>query len=128
MPVSNLAGSRVSTRRQGVDTDISIAESGSFVAFEADSVIVVATDGSAGLDLRACLDEALVLNPGETQLIPTGLSIHIGDPAPGPRKGFFTGNPGLAALGHLADPATDIPAIGATDLARRGLLNLPRPE
>ncbi|MGD8575746.1 MAG: dUTP diphosphatase [Thiohalophilus sp.] len=40
-----------------------------------------ATDGSAGLDLRACLDESLVLNPGETQLIPTGLSIHIGDPA-----------------------------------------------
>ena len=40
-----------------------------------------ATDGSAGLDLRACLDETLVLNPGETQLIPTGISIHIGDPS-----------------------------------------------
>ncbi|MDZ7804787.1 dUTP diphosphatase [Thiohalophilus sp.] len=40
-----------------------------------------ATDGSAGLDLRACLDEALVLNPGQTELIPTGLSIHIGDPS-----------------------------------------------
>jgi dUTP pyrophosphatase len=39
-----------------------------------------ATPGSAGLDLRACLDEALVLQPGQTQLIPTGLSIHIGDP------------------------------------------------
>jgi len=39
-----------------------------------------ATPGSAGLDLRACLDEALVLAPGQTQLIPTGLSIHIGDP------------------------------------------------
>ena len=39
-----------------------------------------ATPGSAGLDLRACLVEALVLAPGQTQLIPTGLSIHIGDP------------------------------------------------
>ncbi len=39
-----------------------------------------ATDGSAGLDLRACLEEALVLAPGETRLIPTGIAIHIGDP------------------------------------------------
>ena len=39
-----------------------------------------ATPGSAGLDLRACLDAALVLKPGQTELIPTGLSIHIGDP------------------------------------------------
>jgi dUTP pyrophosphatase len=39
-----------------------------------------ATDGSAGLDLRACLDEALLLAPGETRLIPTGIAIHIGDP------------------------------------------------
>lgn len=36
-----------------------------------------ATAGSAGLDLRACLDDAVVLNPGETLLIPTGLAIHI---------------------------------------------------
>lgn len=40
-----------------------------------------ATDGSAGLDLRACLDAPLTLNPGETQLIKTGLSIHIEDPS-----------------------------------------------
>jgi len=40
-----------------------------------------ATDGSAGLDLRACLDQPLTLEPGQTQLIKTGLSIHIGDPA-----------------------------------------------
>ena len=40
-----------------------------------------ATPGSAGLDLRACLDAPLVLKPGQTELIPTGLSIHIGDPA-----------------------------------------------
>jgi dUTP pyrophosphatase len=38
-----------------------------------------ATPGAAGLDLRACLDESLVLNPGETRLIPTGLAIHIED-------------------------------------------------
>ena len=39
-----------------------------------------ATPGSAGLDLRACLDAPLVLEPGQAQLIPTGLSIHIADP------------------------------------------------
>ena len=38
-----------------------------------------ATRGSAGLDLRACLDETLVIKPGETQLIPTGMAIHIDD-------------------------------------------------
>lgn len=39
-----------------------------------------ATNGSAGLDLRAALDEAITLAPSETTLIKTGLSIHIGDP------------------------------------------------
>ena len=39
-----------------------------------------ATTGAAGLDLRACIDHAMTLNPGETQLIATGLSIHIQDP------------------------------------------------
>jgi dUTP pyrophosphatase len=39
-----------------------------------------ATIGSAGLDLRACLDEPYELKPGETKLIPTGLAIHIADP------------------------------------------------
>ncbi|HWP19752.1 MAG TPA: dUTP diphosphatase [Burkholderiaceae bacterium] len=38
-----------------------------------------ATPGSAGLDLRACLDQPLVLEPGQTTLIPTGLAIHIAD-------------------------------------------------
>jgi dUTP pyrophosphatase len=38
-----------------------------------------ATNGSAGLDLRACLIEALTIEPGETHLIPTGLAIHIED-------------------------------------------------
>ena len=39
-----------------------------------------ATDGSAGMDLRACLDAPVPLAPGQTQLIPTGLAIHIDDP------------------------------------------------
>ncbi len=40
-----------------------------------------ATSGSAGLDLRACLDEAIVIEPGQTVLVPTGLSIFLDDPA-----------------------------------------------
>lgn len=40
-----------------------------------------ATDGSAGVDLRACLDEPLTLAPGDCELLPTGMAIHIGDPA-----------------------------------------------
>ncbi len=39
-----------------------------------------ATDGSAGLDMRACIDEPLTVNPGNTALVPTGLAIHIADP------------------------------------------------
>jgi dUTP pyrophosphatase len=39
-----------------------------------------ATDGSAGLDMRACIDEPLTIAPGETELIPTGLAIHVRDP------------------------------------------------
>jgi len=39
-----------------------------------------ATDGSAGMDLRAMLEEPLDLAPGKTELIPTGIAIHIGDP------------------------------------------------
>ena len=38
-----------------------------------------ATDGSAGLDMRACIDEPMTLEPGQTELIPTGVAIHIGD-------------------------------------------------
>ncbi|MBA4343459.1 MAG: dUTP diphosphatase [Methylibium sp.] len=51
----------------------------------AEQLPAYATPGSAGLDLRACLDEAITLEPGQTALIPTGLAIHIG-------------NPGLAAI------------------------------
>ena len=39
-----------------------------------------ATDGSAGMDLRACLDAPLTLVPGQAELVPTGLAIHIADP------------------------------------------------
>jgi dUTP pyrophosphatase len=39
-----------------------------------------ATAGSAGLDLRACIDEAIVIEAGATVLIPTGLAIHVADP------------------------------------------------
>ncbi len=46
----------------------------------AEQLPAYATPGSAGLDLRACLDTALVLEPGQTQLIPTGLAIHVADP------------------------------------------------
>jgi deoxyuridine 5'-triphosphate nucleotidohydrolase len=40
-----------------------------------------ATPGSAGMDLRACIDAPLVLNPGAAELIPTGVAIYIADPA-----------------------------------------------
>jgi len=47
----------------------------------ADALPAYATPGSAGLDLRAILDAPLVLGPGESALVPTGLAIHIGDPS-----------------------------------------------
>jgi len=40
-----------------------------------------ATDGSAGVDLRACVEAAITVEPGETTLIPSGMAIHIGDPS-----------------------------------------------
>jgi dUTP pyrophosphatase len=46
----------------------------------AEQIPAYATPGSAGLDLRACLNEAITLAPGQTTLIPTGLAIHIADP------------------------------------------------
>ena len=39
-----------------------------------------ATSGSAGMDLRACIDNNITLKPGDTELIPTGIAIHISDP------------------------------------------------
>ena len=62
-----------------------------------------ATSGSAGLDLRACIETALILEPGQTELIPTGLSIHIADPAYAgmilPRSGL--GHKNGIVLGNL---------------------------
>ncbi len=46
----------------------------------ADCLPAYATEGSAGLDLRACIDAPLVLAPGAAELIPTGLALHLGDP------------------------------------------------
>jgi dUTP pyrophosphatase len=40
-----------------------------------------ATGGSAGMDMRACIDEPLTVAPGETVLVPTGLAIHVADPS-----------------------------------------------
>ena len=40
-----------------------------------------ATDGSAGIDMRACLDAPLAVRPGDTHLLPTGIAIHIDDPS-----------------------------------------------
>jgi dUTP pyrophosphatase len=45
-----------------------------------DNMPEYATSGSAGLDLRACIDRAISVLPGETTLVPSGLAIHIGDP------------------------------------------------
>lgn len=45
-----------------------------------DALPQYATPGAAGLDLRACIEAPITLQPGETVLIPTGMAIHIGDP------------------------------------------------
>ena len=47
----------------------------------ADALPAYATAGSAGLDLRACTDGPLVIEPGQAALIPTGIAVHIGDPS-----------------------------------------------
>lgn len=68
-----------------------------------DQLPAYGTPGSAGLDLRACIDEAITIQPGETVLIPTGLAIHIGDPAYAamilPRSGM--GHKNGIVLGNL---------------------------
>ncbi len=45
-----------------------------------DRLPAYATPGSAGLDLRACIDAAITIAPGQTELVPTGIAIHIADP------------------------------------------------
>lgn len=61
-----------------------------------------ATDGSAGVDLRACLDESLTVAPGQTHLVPSGIAVHMADPGLaavvlprsglGHKKGIVLGN------------------------------------
>ena len=62
-----------------------------------------ATQGSAGMDLRACLDEPLTLKPGDTRLVHTGIALHIADPGLGaiilPRSGL--GHKHGIVLGNL---------------------------
>src|ERR1700677_2336116 len=62
-----------------------------------------ATTGSAGLDLRACIDAPLTIEPGDTHLIPTGLAIHVADPGYAavilPRSGL--GHKNGIVLGNL---------------------------
>ena len=68
-----------------------------------DQLPAYATAGSAGLDLRACINEALHIQPGTTHLIPTGLAIHLADPAYAamilPRSGL--GHKNGIVLGNL---------------------------
>lgn len=45
-----------------------------------DQLPAYATSGSAGLDLRACIDHVMTIEPGEANLIPTGIAIHLADP------------------------------------------------
>lgn len=69
----------------------------------ADLMPAYATPGSAGLDLRACIDAPLTIEPGQTVLVPTGLAVHIGDPGYAamilPRSGM--GHKNGIVLGNL---------------------------
>ena len=68
-----------------------------------DQMPAYATPGSAGLDLRACIDESITIAPGQTILVPTGLAIHVGDPGYAamilPRSGM--GHKNGIVLGNL---------------------------
>lgn len=68
-----------------------------------DALPQYATPGAAGLDLRACIDAPITLQPGETVLVPTGIAIHIGDPGLAamilPRSGL--GHKNGIVLGNL---------------------------
>ena len=68
-----------------------------------DQLPAYATPGSAGLDLRACIDAPITIEPGQTVLIPTGLAIYLGDPGYAamilPRSGM--GHKNGIVLGNL---------------------------
>ena len=87
-----------SARRQRVQVKILDPRLGSEFPLPA-----TATPGSAGVDLRACIDAKLSLKPGETQLIPTGMAMYIGDPGLAalllPRSGL--GHKNGIVLGNL---------------------------
>ena len=83
----------------------------------ADQLPAYATPGSAGLDLRACLDETFILQPGDTLLVPTGLAVHLSNPAYAamllPRSGL--GHKQGIVLGNL---------VGLIDSAYQGELKV----
>jgi dUTP pyrophosphatase len=68
-----------------------------------DQLPAYGTPGSAGLDLRACIDTAITIEPGQTVLVPTGIAIHIADPGYAamilPRSGL--GHKNGIVLGNL---------------------------
>ena len=75
------------------------------------------TDGSAGMDLHACLDEPLVIQPGETRLIGTGIAIYMGDPQLCamilPRSGLGHKH-GMCILGRRNNMAINLDPSGRT--------------
>jgi dUTP pyrophosphatase len=82
-----------------------------------------ATDGSAGLDLRACVEGPLEIKPGESHLIPTGFAIHIGDPGLaavllprsglGHKKGIVLGNLVGLQVGERIAQMVFVPVVQA---------------
>ena len=76
-----------------------------------------ATDGAAGLDLRACIDAPITLSPGETRLIPTGLAIHICD------SGYAALILPRSGLGHKQKTAYEIrPCDWSSDVCSSDLM------
>src|SRR5438045_9776937 len=77
-----------------------------------------ASAGAAGLDLRACIDAPLTLGPGESQLVSSGIAIHVADPGHAaiilPRSGL--GSKHGIVLGHL---------VGLIDSASQGPVTIP---
>ena len=62
-------------RRAPLDVDVRILDER-----VRDALPAYATDGSAGMDLRACVDAPVLLAPGDVHLVPTGIAIHVADP------------------------------------------------
>ena len=102
--------------RQGIELKILDARIGSEYPLPE-----YATEGSAGIDLRACVDQALTLHPGETQLVSTGIAIHMRDPqlaavllprsGLGHKHGIVLGNL-VGLIDSVVTPLRSSPAIG----------------